>query len=190
MENIGDIWSVTPGDEELFQEWIKKLPASAPMPYGLMAHSVKNLRKAVEVFQPKSILEIGFNIGRSASMWLNLSDATLVSVDIGTQPETLQAAKALEKQFPKRFCFLNCDSRLVYDQLKDTKFDMIFIDGDHTENGVDIDIKLGLKLGIKNFVFDDWMVEYGPGTQPAIAKNKELTVTHVCGGNIALAVAV
>ena len=48
----------------------------------------------------QSILEIGFNIGHSASMWLEFDadkKSTLTSVDIGIHKDTEKAAAAVKK---------------------------------------------------------------------------------------------
>lgn len=149
-----------------------------PIPYCLGPHSIKMLRAVADMFKPKAILEIGFNLGYSSAMWLNLTDATVLGVDISDKDETLFGAEYLKEHYPGRFEFVLSDSKLVYDKIKDRKFDMIFIDGGHDEPDVDNDIALGVKLGIKKFAFDDWWRCWGPGVQSAIAKSP-LNLTHV-----------
>jgi hypothetical protein len=194
MERHGDLRSAAPEDCRLLRQWSRRLPRKhydrngCHLPYGLGAHSLKSIRKACEVFQPTAILEIGFAMGRSAVMWLNLSQATLVSVDNSTREETIQAAVVLLEDYPSRFTFISADSKHVYDVIKGRRFDMIFVDGGHTEADVGSDIALGRALGIKKFVFDDWNPHWGPGVQPAVSK-AGLRVTHLLGENIALAVA-
>ena len=107
----------------------------------------------------ETVLEIGFNIGYSASMWLEFDPKNklkLTSVDIGKHEDTVKAAEAVKNLYEDRFEFILCDSREVKPQLKDRLFDVAFIDGDHNTEGVRNDIQLCLDLGIPYLVFDDW----------------------------------
>jgi len=142
-----------------------------PIPFGWGPHCVKFARRVLGVTKPSRILEIGLNLGYSSAIWLDLSNAVVVSVDISDKDETLHAARTLFNRHPGRFEFICCDSREVEPKLVGWNFDMIFIDGDHTEPLVSNDIQLGLNLGVPWFVFDDYMPIYGPGTQPAIKKH-------------------
>ena len=102
-------------DIMFFNKCIEGLPAQeglrgdgvgqdgTPLPFSCGAHSVRCLREIVEIVNPGGILEIGFNIGRSASLWLNLSAGYLVSTDISRRPETLQAAQILTERYSERF---------------------------------------------------------------------------------------
>lgn len=110
-------------------------------------------------YQPKTMLEIGFNIGYSASMWLEFdpdNQLKLTSVDIGIHADTVKAAEAVKKLHGDRFEFILCDSRKVKNQLTDKLFDIAFVDGDHSADGVRSDIQLCLDLGIPYLVIDDW----------------------------------
>ena len=156
-----------------------------PIPYGLGPHSVRCIREVCETTRPNSILEIGFNLGYSASMWLYFTSADLVSVDISDKKETLAAASTLQERHPGRFQFICSDSALVAPLLAGKQFDLIFIDGGHLEHHVMNDIGLAKSLDIPNLCFDDWLPQFGPGVQPAIQKY-DLDVVKVLG-NIALA---
>lgn len=107
----------------------------------------------------KSILEIGFNIGYSASLFLESdpdNKCKYTSVDIGRWEDTKKAADAVKSLYPDRFSFILKDSKYVYPDLEDQVFDLIFIDGDHSPLGVQRDIALALKLKIPLLLFDDW----------------------------------
>jgi hypothetical protein len=109
--------------------------------------------------QPRKMLEIGFNIGYSASMWLEFDPDNklhLTSVDIGKHSDTQPAARAVKNLHGDRFEFILSDSKIVYPQLKGQYFDLAFIDGDHSDIGVFNDIELCLKLKIPFLVFDDY----------------------------------
>ena len=110
-------------------------------------------------YNVKSILEIGFNIGYSASMWLEFDydkKSTLTSVDIGIHKDTEAAAAAVKNLHKERFSFILSDSKKVKKQLQGQLFDLAFIDGDHTEVGVDSDIRLCIDLQIPLLLFDDY----------------------------------
>jgi hypothetical protein len=190
-----ELLSASEEDQQFFFKCVQGLPLVSadgmdsngqPMPYFLGAHSVRCLRRIVELVEPKSILEIGFNVGVSSSLWLNLSSASVVSVDISDRQETLTAAKKLSDDYPDRFDFILSDSAKLFGnpQLEGLKFDLIFIDGGHLEHDVLADIKLALDLGIKYLAFDDYLPKYGPGVQPAIEKHGLTMIEEM--GNIVL----
>ena len=91
----------------------------------------------------KNVLEIGFNAGLSAGVFLaTRTDIKLVSVDIGAHDYILKAQKLIQKLFPDRFMLVVGDSSLVVPQLKDLiSPDLIFIDGAHHEPVVSLDLK-------------------------------------------------
>ena len=133
------------------------------------------------------ILEIGFNIGWSAKIWLSLTDAKIVSVDISKRKDTLIAVKKMKEMYPDRFHFLNVDSKSVLPDLTkmDCRFDLVFIDGDHTFESIDNDIQVALELKAPYIFFDDWLPRYGPGTAPAVNKHNLEIVEEM--GNMLLA---
>ena len=110
-------------------------------------------------FKIISILEIGFNIGYSASMWLEFDadkKSTLTSVDIGFHADTVKASEAVKNLHGDRFSFILSDSKKVKQQLKGKLFDLAFIDGDHSATGVASDIRLCIDLQIPLLLFDDY----------------------------------
>ena len=111
------------------------------------------------LYEVKSVLEIGFNIGYSASMWLEFDydkKSTLTSVDIGIHKDTVKASKAVKNLHGDRFSFILSDSKKVKNQLKGQLFDLAFIDGDHSGAGVASDIRLCIDLQIPLLLFDDY----------------------------------
>ena len=110
-------------------------------------------------FNVKSILEIGFNIGYSASMWLEFdpdNKSSLTSVDIGIHKDTVSAASAVKNLHGDRFSFILSDSKKVKQQLTGKLFDIAFIDGDHSNIGVASDIRLCIDLQVPLLLFDDY----------------------------------
>ena len=68
----------------------------------------------------KEILEVGFNIGYSSSMWLEFDPdkkSCITSIDIGIHKDTLPASKAVKDLHGERFSFILCDSKKVLKQL-------------------------------------------------------------------------
>jgi predicted O-methyltransferase YrrM len=154
--------------------------------YSCGAHSVRCLREIIEFVKPKNILEIGFNCGHSATMWLELApEASILSIDISDKAETIEAVRLMTDRYGSRFVFLLCDSKDAYEFLQEEQYDLIFIDGGHLEEHVMADIRLALSLNIKWLAFDDVLPEFGPGVLPSIEKWAGLKEVKLMG-NIAL----
>ena len=84
----------------------------------------------------KSAMEIGFNAGHSAELFLkNNPQLTLTSFDIGDHAYVLVAKRYIDKTFPGRHTLIIGDSTVSIPKfIKDhpeTKFDLLFIDGCH-----------------------------------------------------------
>lgn len=123
------------------------------------------LADVINIVQPKNILETGFFGGSSAFMWLYLSDANLTSVDPMENlydkdvkhTGFLENVDKLKKTFPRRFKFLKKDSRAIREDIKDEKFDLMFIDGDHLESGIINDFDLAIENNIPWVLVDDFV---------------------------------
>jgi predicted O-methyltransferase YrrM len=162
------------------------------IPYGVGPHSVRCFREIIQLTNPKHIFEVGFNIGGSSALWLNMSDADVVSIEISKKAETLRAIELLKQSFGDRIkVILEDSSKIVgkFDEwgifLRNVGFDLAFLDGGHLYDDVMNDIALSLTLGIKWLAFDDVLPQFGPGVQPAIDKHPQLELVKVMG-NIAL----
>jgi predicted O-methyltransferase YrrM len=180
-----DLFYASEEDKNFYQNSIKGLSSYREgLPYSCQAHNLPFFRYVVEKVNPTFIFEIGFNIGHSASMWLNLTMTKVLSIDISSKEETLHSADVLTGKFKNRFLFLNVNSFLAFEFLKDYKgqYDLAFIDGGHLYDDVMNDIKLCKDLEIKWMAFDDWLPQYGPGVQPAIQKH-DLEIIQVMGNN-------
>ena len=122
------------------------------IPEGEMSHHCfETIEDICHITTPNSILEIGFRRGNSALMWLITPSATLMSLDLDDFP--IKSVQLLESQFPNRFKYLQCDSRIFKSE---ETFDLIFIDGDHSVEGIESDIKMSLQLNPKYLVLDDY----------------------------------
>lgn len=139
------------------------------IPSGVGPYNVPFFRK-MAALDPEFIVEIGTSCGYSSALWLALTKAKVISIDISDRDETLQAARVLSERHPGRFNFICCDSSKALVKIPRVYRDFMFIDGGHLEKDVLADIQLARDLGIRNVSFDDWLPEYGPGVQSAIAK--------------------
>jgi beta-1,4-mannosyl-glycoprotein beta-1,4-N-acetylglucosaminyltransferase len=120
---------------------------------------IENLQLAVDKHQPKIIVEIGTANGGTLARWFEISSAEIViSIDYpignhggqGFEERTYVISDALEQAnlTNKQFFAINGDSKDPYlverlrEILDGKKIDFLFIDGDHTYEGVkgDFDI--------------------------------------------------
>ena len=108
---------------------------------------VARLREFVAKRQPKSIMEIGFNAGHSALLFLAITPPTtkVVSFDLGEYAYVFAAKRYIDSLFPGRHTLVTGDSTVtipkyeeqVAHRMKDIntappmRFDIIFIDGGH-----------------------------------------------------------
>jgi predicted O-methyltransferase YrrM len=98
-----------------------------------------------KTYNCKNIMEIGFNAGHSANVFLGTGDdVRLTSFDLGAHEYVLYAKSFIDKKYPFRHNLIIGDSaKTVPDYFKDfksTRFDLIFIDGDHSEIGALTDL--------------------------------------------------
>lgn len=149
-------------------------------------------QEAIDLIKPKEILEIGFFCGSSAGLWLNQSNANLTSVDpfldnptndylnsvgrpeeIGGDSVQLAAVESLKKNYPERFKFIHKRSlnAAIDGDLEKNKYQLAFIDGEHGESGVTIDLNICLSLRIPFLLLDDYNEMYN-GVRIALAKMK------------------
>ena len=113
----------------------------------------------------KSVFEIGFNGGHSARLWLDLMkddpDCRLHSVDICQHEYTEEIARELEKT-DSRFTFTKANSNdLIGKDLEG--YDLLFIDGEHSEDGVRNDLLLGAEAKIDYMLVDDYNFDVSEG---------------------------
>ena len=109
-----------------------------------MEGNVSNIKRQAELLRELSvgclsILEIGFNGGHSAAIFLKNQDCHVLSFDIGTHGYIWKSKRSIDGRFPGRHNLIIGDSRTTVpqyaEQKPDKKFDLIFIDGGH-EYGV------------------------------------------------------
>lgn len=94
-----------------------------------------HLRKIVTDFNVKNIMEIGFNAGHSADLFLNVNkNIKLTSFDLGEMESVLYGKSFIDLKYPFRHNLIIGDSKITVPNFSkniDLKFDLIFIDGGH-----------------------------------------------------------
>jgi len=121
-----------------------------------------------------NVMEIGFNAGHSAEIFLeNNKDLNLTSFDLGKHYTVIPAKEYIDITYPNRHKLILGDSKITLpnfiNENKDTKFDIIFIDGGHEYETVKSDMNNCLKLSHKDTIIimddtyftGDW-INYGP----------------------------
>jgi predicted O-methyltransferase YrrM len=116
----------------------------------------------------KNILEIGFNLGSSATAFLSARmDTNVISIDIGVHNYVKDSKKIIDTIFPNRHTLLIGDSKILMRKIEflypNFKPDLIFIDGDHIEPTPIIDLRNALYLADKDtsIILDDCSVPNG-----------------------------
>jgi len=122
---------------------------------------------ALQIVEPKCILETGFFCGMSAFINLYLSDAMVISVDPMVNPQDpngkhdglIENVEKLKNAFPGRFTFIQKDSRNIRPDLRLQQIDLMFIDGDHSPEGIRNDFQLAIDLNIPWILVDDFVTD-------------------------------
>jgi hypothetical protein len=152
-------------DDDRFERWTGHLPKRRDStPYHSEAHSIRAMELVYKICnKPVRVFEIGFCLGHSASIWLELGVTEVVSADNSLRDQTIQAGEIMRNKWGKRFSLLAVDQTP-----KNTNFGMAFIDGSHEFGDVSRDIETALLMKIPWIVCDDIGDKWGPGVEPAI----------------------
>lgn len=77
------------------------------------------------------VLEIGFNAGHSAELFLKHSSVNVVSFDIGTHAYVAVGKQFLDSTYPERHQLVLGNSTATIPEYQGEAFDLIFVDGGH-----------------------------------------------------------
>tara|TARA_R100001460_G_scaffold107554_1_gene156480 strand:- start:1932 stop:2486 length:555 start_codon:yes stop_codon:yes gene_type:complete len=116
------------------------------------------LKSMCDIAKPKNILELGFNRGSSCLMFLYASEAQIHSIDILPEIAVQSSLEEINKHFGDRFKYTTLDHKDIggqIDNFKD-KYDFVFIDGNHTYEGMLRDAKNAISMNAKYLGFDDY----------------------------------
>lgn len=128
----------------------------------------RNLQKIAK--QSKNILEIGFNAGHSALVFLlSNPNSKIVCFDLGEHSYSKKCFEYLSQQFPNRLEIIWGDSqttllKYVCENIGKKTFDLFHIDGGHFPEIVESDVKLSKFLANENslLIYDDcWIKSLG-----------------------------
>lgn len=113
-----------------------------------------NYVNIIRDFKIKRLLEIGFNAGHSAAVFLSAmeKDATYLAFDLGDHKYSVPCFQFLKSKYPQVSKYIIGDSKEtlpIYleknpNQLK--SFDCVHVDGGHDEETVRSDIELAIQL--------------------------------------------
>jgi len=171
---LDSLYRCTKADLDAYRRWTDFLPRRAEgEPYHSGPHSLQRFRLVWELVRPTAVLEIGFNLGHSAVMWLELGAKQVVSMQPWPNKGTLEAKAAIEGRYGNRHRLLQGDSELAAEDLMLRNyigggFDLIFIDGSHERAWAELDIALGKELEAPYFLMDDYDTHHGPGVVDAV----------------------
>ena len=119
--------------------------------------TVEAVRSVYDIIQPKRILEIGFNAGHSAVLALELlPEVKVSSIDIGRHKYTKVNADKVIQKYGSRFKFTVQDSKELDATKVKGRYDTIFIDGDHSIEGLTSDLKFANSAEIGYIIVDDY----------------------------------
>lgn len=131
-----------------------------------------------------NIMEIGFNAGHSAEVFLKNNDnLTLTSFDLGEHNYVLVAKEYIDKVYPGRHNLILGDSRTTiiqyFNENPQIKYDFIFIDGGHEYDIAKSDIDNCKNFAHENTIIalddtvfiKDWEASYTIGPTKAWIEN-------------------
>ena len=119
------------------------------------SRQIELLTKIISNNKIKNVLEIGFNAGHSAEIFLkNNNNIHLTSFDLGYHDYTLVGKRYIDEVFPNRHSLVLGDSLVEVPKYSENKkFDIIFIDGGHAYN-----VAYGDIINCKKFAHKDTIV--------------------------------
>jgi predicted O-methyltransferase YrrM len=131
-------------------------------------------RDVLDVTEASSILEIGFNIGYSTSVWLELGVSRMGIIDINNHEDTVPALHAVKSAYKDRnIIWKLCDSKSEEAKTLKGSYELAFIDGEHSYEAAYKDSLLSIEYGCKWLLYDDVIEEHSNGIYEAISNLEE-----------------
>lgn len=168
----------TADDEAVFNRASVGLQGLGPgEPYHCGPHNMRAFKFALQQVPKARVFEVGFNLGYSAAVMLELGAEHVESIDIRNTPKMQLSAQTLGQHYKGR---LTVHFGTTVQKLTTIlPADLAYIDGGHEHADVLADVQFCLKQGLKRFLFDDWPPMYGPGVQPVIREMDLLPIAVV-----------
>lgn len=164
-------------DFKLNAEYNLGIPHTGGTDWRCITHYVVDAFKEVlDTANPESILEIGFNAGASALLFLMTNpNLHYHSIDI---VENQKSVAYIGTNF-KRFRFYKKSSFDLPDIRMFNQYDLVFIDGDHSEVGVKNDIEKSLLFNPQYILLDDFKHPSHSYIEKIILEDKRFEVVKV-----------
>lgn len=157
---------------DVFQRATDFLPRRTNEPYHSGPHNYQRFRMVWDLLHPRHVVEIGFNLGHSAVIWLSLGAAHVHSIEVTWTAARQKAVDDIQARYPNRFTIHWTHSRKAIEMGEVAKFGgqpgVIFIDGSHERDWVRSDILLGKALNAPYFLMDDYDSHHGAGVIQAV----------------------
>jgi len=150
--------------------------------FNLRPQCIEMMKEVMSITKPKEILEIGTHLGHSGCLLLCFSDANLTTVDIGVNWVEMdygysdwgrqkgvntglnEVIRIMKSYFGERYRFFRGSSiePETVAKFSDRKYDLAFIDGDHSYEFVKKDIQNAIALNIPFMLLDDFTGDEAP----------------------------
>lgn len=113
------------------------------------------LQETIDIAQPTSLLEIGFYAGHSTTYWAELlDDVDIVSCYPDNHPRGDEFGPIVESLYPNVKVICKASPEIVTEFPK-RKFDLVYIDGNHTYANAYNDTLAALVVGAKFILYDN-----------------------------------
>ncbi len=146
--------------------------------------SLYNQKKQIELYKEllkdkKNGLQIGFNAGDSANLFLDITNGSLLSIDINSHKYVESANEYINNKYPNKHKLIVGDSNIILPKLEKNIYDYIFIDGGHSFKVANQDIINCKNYSNKNtliFIDDyveneEWIKKHNIGVIKAVNNN-------------------